>query len=235
MIEPALVEPMLRLGAREDFWQPLAEDADQALAALEPADRILTATDDRVDRLAEAFARVIDAKTPYTGRHSQAVSDIAVSIARTLGHHPAAVRDLRRAALLHDIGKLGISNTILDKRGKLTDAEWAAVRRHPEVTWQILSGVDAFGPIAGIAAAHHERLDGSGYHLGLRAAQLSPLARILAVADVFEALSADRPYREALDPGEVRAILERDTPHRLDRHAVAALLDLGESARALAS
>ena len=117
-----------------------------------------------------------------------------------LGYGPRELRDLRRAALLHDLGKLGVSNLILDKAGKLDDREWTQMRRHPELTVRILERVAAFRDLAATAGAHHERLDGRGYHLGLTGDQLNRDARILAVADVCEALTADRPYRPRSSP-----------------------------------
>ena len=127
----------------------------------------------------------------------------------------SAARDLRRASLHHDIGKLGVSNAILDKPGRLTDAEWEAVRRHPAHTVESLTRVAPFGPIAAVAGAHHERLDGSGYHRQLTGRDLSQPARILAVADVFEALSSESPYRATLSPEQALAIVDADSPHRL--------------------
>ena len=140
---------------------------------------------------------MIDAKSPFTSRHSERVAEIAVATATTLGFTDESLRDLRRAGLLHDIGKLAISNLILDKPGKLTVEEFEAVKRHPLVTEQILGRVSRFADIAGIAAAHHEKLDGSGYHRGIHGDELDPPARVLAVADIFEAMTADRPYRAA--------------------------------------
>jgi HD-GYP domain-containing protein (c-di-GMP phosphodiesterase class II) len=130
---------------------------------------------------------------------------------------------LRRAALLHDLGKLGVSNRILDKPGPLDRAEWETVRRHPRWSMEILGRVSAFGEVARIAGAHHERLDGSGYHRGLGAAQLDTPSRILAVADIAEALSSDRPYRRALTPDEVLRIARRGADRTLDGEALAAL------------
>jgi putative nucleotidyltransferase with HDIG domain len=218
--DPALVDALCAIEKDRGFWLTLA-DAD--VAALEPADRALLADAAGLDRIAEAFAHIVDAKSPYTGRHSAGVADIAVALAAALGLDVDAQRDLRRAGLLHDIGKLGVSNRILDKPGKLDDAEWAAMRRHPELTLQILDRVPAFRSLAQVAAAHHERLDGSGYFRGLGAAQLDQPSRILAVADVAEALSAERPYREALPPETVLEIMRRDAGHALDAQAFAAL------------
>ena len=129
------------------------------------------------------------------------------AIADALGSTAGELRDLRRAALLHDIGKLGVSNLILDKPGKLDDDEWARDAPPPGADRAILERVSAFRDLADVAGAHHERLDGSGYHRGLRREQLDRDARILAVADVCEALSAERPYRAALDPDEVLEIM----------------------------
>jgi HD-GYP domain-containing protein (c-di-GMP phosphodiesterase class II) len=209
--DPELVRVLERLRADGAFWAGLAAgDAPARAAALEPADRVLTADGDRLDRIAQAFARVIDAKSPYTFRHSEGVALYADAVGRVLGFGADALRDLRRAALLHDVGKLGVSNRILDKPGKLTEEEFASVRRHPEHTYQILARVARFRPLAETAASHHERMDGRGYHRGIPAGTLSPAARILAVADVCDALSAERPYRTALPREHVLRIMRDD-------------------------
>ena len=198
------------------------------IGAFEPEDRVQHADGERLDRVAEAFALIIDAKSPYTGSHSVGVARIAVAVADVLGYGPRELRDLRRAALLHDIGKLGVSNLILDKPGKLDDEEWVQMRRHPELTVRILERVGAFRDLAATAGAHHERLDGRGYHLGLRAEQLNRDARILAVADVCEALTAERPYRAAMEPDQVRAIMRRDAGTAFCPEALGALEETRE-------
>jgi HD-GYP domain-containing protein (c-di-GMP phosphodiesterase class II) len=209
--DPDLVRALESLRADAAFWAGLsAGDAPARAAALEPADRALTADDERLDRIAQAFARVIDAKSPYTFRHSEGVALYADAMGRELGLGPDALRDLRRAALLHDVGKLGVSNRILDKPGKLTEEEFAAVRRHPEHTYQILARVARFRALAETAASHHERMDGRGYHRGIAAGTLPAAARILAVADVCDALSAERPYRAALPRERVLEIMRAD-------------------------
>lgn len=222
--DPTLVDALLTLEHDAELWLELAvEDPEKQLAAYEPDDRVLRTDPAQLDRIAEAFAMIVDAKSPYTARHSHGVARIAADIARTLGFSATEIRDLRRAALLHDVGKLGVSNTILDKPGKLDQTEWAAMKRHPELTWRILSRVPAFRSIALDAAAHHERLDGGGYHLGLPADRLTQAARILAVADVAEALSAERPYRESLPADEVLRIMRPDAGVKIDAQAFAAL------------
>jgi HD-GYP domain-containing protein (c-di-GMP phosphodiesterase class II) len=133
---------------------------------------------------------------------------------------------VRRAALLHDIGKLSVPNNILDKPGKLTAAEWETVRLHPYYTQRILERIRGFHDLAFLASAHHERLDGSGYFRNLSAEQLSAGARAIAVADVYDALSSKRPYRSALSKAEVFKIMAADVPHALDGDCFAALKSL---------
>jgi HD-GYP domain-containing protein (c-di-GMP phosphodiesterase class II) len=221
--DPALVDILRDLEGAHAFWGTLNEPH---VGAVEPEQRVLLADDERIDRVAMGFATVIDAKSPFTARHSEGVAGIAAGLARTLGLGEDDARSLHRAGLLHDVGKLGVSSAILDKPGKLTNAEWSAMRRHPEWSLQILQRIPAFLELAHVAAAHHERLDGSGYFRGLRAEHLDRPARILAVADVAEALSSERPYREALTTDEVLGIMRRDAGTALDAEAFAALEEL---------
>jgi HD-GYP domain-containing protein (c-di-GMP phosphodiesterase class II) len=192
--DPALVDALRSFEGDDDF-------------ALEPEDQVLLADDERLDDIARAFARVIDAKSPFTYLHSERVAELAVTIGRRLHFSAVELRDLRRAGLLHDIGKLGVSTLILDKPDRLTERERAEIRVHPAYTQRILERVAAFASIVEVASAHHERLDGKGYHLGLPAERLSPMSRALAVADVYEAVTADRPYRAGLPRNEAVAIL----------------------------
>lgn len=218
--DPLLVDALVALEHDELFWRSLETPA---VGDLEPPDRVLVVDDERLDRVAEAFASVVDAKSPYTARHSSGVADIAVRLATPLALESDARAMVRRAALLHDVGKLGVSNRILDKTGPLTKREWAVMRCHPRWSMEILTRVGAFHELARIAAAHHERLDGSGYFAGLTAPELDLPSRILAVADVAEALSANRPYRPALGPDDVLRIMRRDAGRTLDAEAFSAL------------
>jgi HD-GYP domain-containing protein (c-di-GMP phosphodiesterase class II) len=222
--DPALVMILRSFGSDREFWHGVeSQDAGARVAALEPDDRLVIADEARLDRVAEAFAQVIDAKSPFTARHSERVAAIAVATATTLGFSDESLRDLRRAGLLHDIGKLAISNLILDKPGKLTVEEFEAVKRHPLVTEQILGRVSRFADIAGIAAAHHEKLDGSGYHRGIHGDELDPPARVLAVADIFEAMTADRPYRQPMEVEQALGLMRLDVGVRICPEAFAAL------------
>lgn len=226
--DPELVRALVSVRGESEFWDTVrAEDVRAALEAHEPEDRVQRADEARLDRVAEAFARVIDAKSPFTFRHSERVALVTVRIAGRLGLDAEARRQLRRAALLHDIGKLGVSNLILDKNGPLEPGEWDAMRAHTRFTFAILNRVTPFRRFAAVAAAHHERLDGGGYHLGLTASQLDLPARALAVADVCEALSADRPYRASLPWDEVMRILNGKRGTALDADCCAALGELG--------
>jgi HD-GYP domain-containing protein (c-di-GMP phosphodiesterase class II) len=218
--DPALVGALD--GFRDDgaFWASLAEPD---LARWEPADRVMTADPERLDRIAAAFAAIVDAKSPWTYSHSDRTRAGATGIAEVLGFDAAEVSGLRRAALLHDIGKLALSNRILDKPSRLTPAEFARVKEHPLFTQWVLDRVSCFRDVSAVAVAHHERLDGSGYPRGLLAADLTPAMRVLAVADVHEALTADRPYRPALGPEDALAVMRLDVPSRLDAEAFDAL------------
>jgi len=222
--DPALVRALDGFRNDRGFWcrvagpDPvrLATDAGPAESAVEPDDA-------GVDLIAEGFARVIDAKSPYTARHSEGVAAIAVGIGDRLGLPAPELRDLRRAGLLHDIGKLGVSSRILDKPGRLDEAEWRAMRRHPEFTLRILERVPVFRPLAELAASHHERMDGQGYHRGLRAGRLPLAARVLAVADVCEALTADRPYRAGMPVEQALSVMRAQAGAALCPEALAGL------------
>ena len=218
--DPALVDAFMAVCRDRAFWASL-ESPD--VSHWEPADLVLRADDARIDRIAEAFARVIDAKSPFTASHSVRVAEIAVGIGGVLGFDAVVLRDLRRAGLLHDIGKLAISNLILDKPGKLTDDEFATIKEHPAYSLRILERAPIFASIADLAANHHERIDGTGYPRQLDGAVLDMPVRALAVADVYEALTADRPYRGPLPVEKALDIVSWEVPGRLDRDAFAAL------------
>ncbi len=209
--DPHVVQAFLKTQAQADFWETLlSNDLAQQVARLEPRDKMIISDEAQLDRVAEAFSQVIDAKSPWTYKHSEGVRKFAVGAATQLGFEPQRLRELSRAALLHDLGKLSIPNTILDKPGKLTEEEFAVIRKHPEYTEQIMKRVKPFESLAMIAGAHHERMDGRGYHRGIPAGGLPLEARLLAVADQFEALTATRPYRQGLTPEAAIALIGKD-------------------------
>ena len=212
--DPAIVDAFLSAADDEALWAACASPSlEETVAAAEPEGREILVDEARLDDIASAFAWVIDAKSPYTYHHSERVADFAVAIAEALGLDQTAKVRLRRAALLHDIGKLSVPNRILDKPGPLTPAEWERIKLHPYYTHQILERVPVFGELAFDASAHHERFDGRGYFRNLPASQLSEPARILCAADQLDALSAERQYRGKLPPERVVEIMrgERGT------------------------
>lgn len=220
--DPELVRAFLQLACRGRLWAEV-DRATDLVPRLEPQAESITATPESIDRICLAFAAVIDAKSPFTFRHSFGVADTAVAISRTMGVPRHEIALLWRAALLHDIGKLGVPNSILDKPGRLTTEEWAIVRRHPYYSHEILGRIPGFAALADLAGAHHERLDGSGYFRGRSGAQLSRLARILAIADVHDALAAKRPYRDRLPTETVLKIIGSEVPTGLDPDCFEAL------------
>ena len=222
--DPELVKVLEAIRRDGAFWEKLhAKDLLGEALRFEPAECVVAASEEHMDCLAAGFAQVIDAKSPWTFKHSEGVAHLAVGIAEVMGFDAGAVRQLRRAALVHDVGKLGVSNLILDKPGRLTPAELAQMRRHPYFTRQILRRVRGFRELADIAAAHHERLDGKGYDRGLEAGQICTEVRILTISDMFEALASRRPYREDLTEGQVMDILVRNVGTGIDAECFEAL------------
>lgn len=225
--DPEVARAFHAVARRRDLWNDL-RDAGNSVLAFSPENDVMSSSETVVnekvvDDICLAFADVVDAKSPFTFRHSTGVAKAAVTIGEVLGLPAEDLKLLRRAGLLHDIGKLSVSNRILDKPGKLDDEEWQSVREHPRWSYEILRRVPGFARISDLAGSHHEKLDGTGYYRHRDAAQLCLPSRILAVADIYDALVADRPYREGLPVEKVLAIIERDAPRALDGDAVAAL------------
>ena len=228
--DPELVNIALSLARDGQFFQGLGDrNLVETVARLEPHGLQLLLDDQGIDRICDAFAEVIDTKSPFTYEHSAGVAQAAVAIARQVGFTPREVVQIRRAGLLHDIGKLAVPNSILEKPGKLTALEWEIVRRHPDYTLQVLKRIPGFADLSEIAASHHERLDGSGYFRNLDGTRLNTACRLLAVADVYDALAAPRPYRAALPREKVFSIMQKDAPHALDADCLHALQQVPES------
>ncbi len=176
--------------------------------------------------LAGVFADIVDAKSPFTARHSHRVAALAGSIARLAGATPSRTEAVLLAGLLHDLGKLAIPNLVLDKSGPLSDPEWQAMRRHPADSRRVLLGIPGWGAIASWAGAHHERPDGRGYDVGRGGDAIPLIGRWLAVADAFDAMTADRPYRPGMDPAEALRRLQGGRDSQFDSAAVALLHDV---------
>lgn len=179
----------------------------------------------------QALVSAVDAKDSYTARHSIAVTDYAVAIARRLGLTDEQVRDIERAGLLHDVGKIGTPESILLKPGKLTDAEFDVMAEHSAMGGHIVETVPFLAELAPIVRGHHERWDGSGYPDGLAGERIPLLARVLTVADAFDAMTSERPYRTPIPVEAARAELLRCVGSQFDPAVVQALLgalDAGE-------
>jgi putative nucleotidyltransferase with HDIG domain len=222
--DPQLVRCFEALAGQAAFWSTLeSERIDDIVYALEPAQASIRLDDDYLDDIAAAFGQIVDAKSPFTSGHSTRVALYADLIAEQLGLPESRRRWLRRGALLHDLGKLGVSNAILDKPGKLDAQEWSAMREHATLTAAILSRIAVFAELAQVSAAHHERLDGKGYPLGLDAARIGVETRIITTADIFDALTADRPYRKAVPLGQTLQIMRAEVGSAIDRRCLQAL------------
>jgi HD-GYP domain-containing protein (c-di-GMP phosphodiesterase class II) len=178
------------------------------------------------DATLDGWARALDLRDRVTEGHSRRVSDLTVRLAQTMGIGDAECVHIRRGALLHDIGKMAIPDSILMKPAALDSEEWTIMRRHPIYARDMLARIEYLQPALDIPYCHHERWDGAGYPRGLRAEQIPLCARIFAVADVWDALRSDRPYRAAWPAGQVRAHIESLTGTHLDPEVVSAFLKL---------
>jgi len=213
----AYADSLLRNLDGTSTWKAVI-DAEPALA--------VSLTGDRIDAALLAIANFVDLKSPYTLGHSGAVAELVGGAAAVLDLPDGEARTLRRAALVHDFGRLGISNAIWDKRGPLGAGEWERVRLGPYLTERMLEGSEALAPLGAIAVQHRERLDGSGYPRRLAGGAVSRAARVLGAADAYQAMREPRPYRPALTPEAAAAELRREVgAGRLDGAAVEAVLE----------
>jgi HD-GYP domain-containing protein (c-di-GMP phosphodiesterase class II) len=195
-----------------------------AVIAAEPA-LAIRLTEAEFDAALEALADFADVKSPYTIGHSRGVADLAAEAARSGGLGDATVRLIRRAGLVHDLGRLGVPNTVWDKKGPLSHPESERIRMHPYLTERTLAASPALAPLAAIAVQHHERLDGSGYPRGLAGAALSPEGRMLAAADFYQGKTEPRPHRPGCSAVEAATALKAEVRSgRIDGDAAAAVL-----------
>lgn len=200
--------PVLMVAALVEFYYPyklLSDQEDTLLASL------------------AMIAQAIDAKDPYTAQHSRNVSTIAVRLARAMGLNESEVRRIRVAALMHDIGKVGVGGNIIRKPGKLDPQEGQAMRRHPVISAEIMRPVEFLGEAAEIVRHHHEHIDGSGYPDGLKNGEIPLGSRVVLVADAFDALTTDRPYRKGKSKTEALEVIVAHTGTQFDPSVVDAL------------
>jgi putative nucleotidyltransferase with HDIG domain len=217
--------------AQEDLLQA-RQLADQVAVALSNAQLI-----EELDLLnwgtLTALARTVDAKSPWTAGHSERVTEIALKIGRVLGLSPDELENLHRGGLLHDIGKIGIPVSILDKPGDLAGGEYQRIQGHPGVGARILEPISAYTNVIPMILQHHERFDGKGYPDALVGKELSLGARILAVADVYDAMISDRPYRTGMELKQVIELVKKEAGQQFDPKVVQAFLEVvGETSKA---
>jgi putative nucleotidyltransferase with HDIG domain len=203
--DPVLAYPISSgsLAADDAFTGDIARVAGEDVAtSMRLLERDLEMSVKRIEKTMEAAIQAIsytmETRDPYTADHQKRVAQLACAIAKEMGLAARQIEGIRVAGLLHDIGKIAVPAEILSKPGKLTDSEFSVIKDHPKVAFDILKNIEFDWPIAQIVVQHHERLDGSGYPYGIQAKDILPEARILAVADVVEAMSSHRPYRPAL-------------------------------------
>jgi putative nucleotidyltransferase with HDIG domain len=200
--------PLLLVAALVEFYYPyklLSDQEDTLLASL------------------AMIAQAIDAKDPYTAQHSRTVSNIAVRLARAMGLNEGEVRRIRVAALMHDIGKVGVRGNIIRKPGKLDPQEGQAMRQHPVISAEIMRPVEFLGEAAEIVRHHHEHIDGSGYPDRLKDGEIPLGSRVVLVADAFDALTTDRPYRKGRSKHEALEVIAAHEGTQFDLRVVNAL------------
>ncbi|WP_294334776.1 HD domain-containing phosphohydrolase [uncultured Sphingomonas sp.] len=225
--EPALAQCFVALARDPAFWAEVTHPAlETRVRAFEPAEQRVAVDEDYLDDIAAAFGAVIDAKSPYTGGHSGRVGYYAGALGAAMGLGGADLRTLKRGAMLHDVGKLAVSSRVLEKPGKLDDGEWEEMRSHAAHTTAILSRIGPLRDMAAVAGAHHERLDGRGYPLGLDAMLIAREARIITVCDFYDALTADRPYRAAMPVEKALGIMAGEVGKAIDGDCFAALSEI---------
>jgi putative nucleotidyltransferase with HDIG domain len=179
--------------------------------------------DESYDRLVRTFVKAIEIKDLYTRGHSERVAELSVHVAEELGVHYEERRLTRYAALLHDVGKIGVPLCVINKPGPLDDDEFAQIKQHPTIGAEILRDIDFLGDAIDIVRYHHERLDGRGYPHGVGEEELSDIVRIVTVVDAFDAMTSTRSYRRALTVEDALAELHRCAGRQFDPRMVAAL------------
>jgi HD-GYP domain-containing protein (c-di-GMP phosphodiesterase class II) len=180
------------------------------------------------DMTLSALSSALDARDRETEGHSMRVSRLSTELGKRMGFTPDQAKVMERGSILHDIGKIGISDTILLKPDKLTEEEWDAMRQHPDIGARIIEGIPFLQDALPVIRYHQERWDGSGYPIGLKGEKIPFQARIFAVADVFDALTSKRPYREPISAGEAIAYLREQSEKHFDQQVVEALASIEE-------
>jgi len=199
--------------------------ADQAAIAIENA-RLVEENKEMFFSTIEALAEAIEKRDPYTGGHTKRVLEISLKIAEEMGIDDTLKENLKMSALLHDIGKIGIDDTVLRKQGGLDDEEMSLIKRHPEIGADIVKHIKKLQDVLPGILLHHEKLDGSGYPYGYEGEEIPLIARIVAVSDAFDAMVSDRPYRKGLSIEKAKSELVKNKGTQFDPDVVDALLNV---------
>jgi putative nucleotidyltransferase with HDIG domain len=194
----------------------LYQKAQQAIADISHA----------YDATLEGWSRVLDMRDHVTDEHTHRVADLTVALAKKMGFSESDLGHIRRGALLHDIGKMAIPDSILQKTSALSDSEWAIMQTHPEKAYQLLSHIEYLTPAMDIPYCHHEKWDGTGYPRGLKGAEIPLAARLFAVVDVFDAITSDRPYRKAWTQEEALRHIQEQSGKYFYPEAVKAFFEI---------
>jgi HD-GYP domain-containing protein (c-di-GMP phosphodiesterase class II) len=224
VVDAALAEPaaLLRAADVPDAFGRVLDAEPQPVATISRAG---------AEVVARAFGEFVDLKLGFLTGHSSRVAGLAASAAEALGCSRVDVSAVRAAGCFHDLGRVAVPNGVWDKPGALSGGEWERVRLHPYYTERVLERSPALAPLALLAGSHHERLDGSGYHRGATASQLSVGARVLATADAYDAMTHDRPHRRAMRPADARTELgEMVGAGTLEKRTVDAVLEAAGAA-----
>jgi HD-GYP domain-containing protein (c-di-GMP phosphodiesterase class II) len=208
LIHPEVVDIFRSVAAREDFWFDLVSPRLYSLLLHEGPCRGTELPISDLMPISEMFRNLIDFRSPFTATHSSGVAATASSIAHSLGLTETEIELVEVAGNLHDLGKMAVPNSLLNKPDKLTTEEFAIIRQHPYFTYSVLSTIGGMRQIAECAAFHHEKLDGSGYPFHIDASKLNTGARIIAVADIFTAMAENRPYRNAMGKSDIISVLK---------------------------
>ncbi|MDW7971733.1 MAG: HD-GYP domain-containing protein [Thermodesulfovibrio sp.] len=181
-----------------------------------------------IHQFAESLSRIIDIRDPYTANHSEEVAEIGYIIALSFGMKEQEAEKVHVAGHLHDIGKIGIPESILTKKGKLTEIEWKIIKKHPVIGAEILKPVSSLEEIRDMVLYHHERFDGKGYPSGIREEEIPIGARIIAIADALSAMTRDRAYRKALSFEEAIRELKNNATLQFDPNLIEATMDVSD-------
>jgi HD-GYP domain-containing protein (c-di-GMP phosphodiesterase class II) len=201
---------ILNIVKEKEFWKEITEKELFSELFVEFKDREYNLLSEELLKFLKLFARFIDIKSPHTAQHSTRTASISKLIAKETGFSDLSCELIYYSGLLHDVGKLAISNAIIDKPGKLTYAEYSTMKLHPKITQEILKPLEELQEVIFWTTCHHERMNGSGYPYGLDKTQIPIEGMIIAVADVYEALTADRPYRLGMNDDRALSILRKE-------------------------